>query len=154
MSIMDAKLVLSDCQTVMVTDGFTQCFSTNIIDLGAEQLEIGAGTPLYLNIRIAEAYTFDVGATEWSRFQLQAATGSSFVDTDTFLVSKEMRPSHLQAANLTDRWILRVSIPGTKLESKRYLRLKYHRHSGATGWTSAQFDAWISGATPESHVGT
>jgi len=154
MSIRDAKLVLSDNQTVMSTDLATNCYSTNLIDLGAEDLEIGEGTPLYLNIRISEAYTYVVGATGWAEFSLQTATGSTFVDTDTFLVSKKMKMGHLAAANLTDRWVLKCSIPGMMDDSNRYLRLKYWKADGATGWTNAHFDAWISGATPDSHIGT
>lgn len=151
--IRDAKLILSDAQTVGATAAATQTFSTNIIDLGDTDLDIGIGTPLYLNIYIATPDTF-VGATEWCAFQLQGGTGSSFVDTGSFLIEKRMRISEIQAASDSDGKIVSVSLPSdmTGLPN-RYLRLKYWRSNAETAWAT-HFDAWIGPPAPLSRIGT
>ncbi len=151
--IRDAKLILSSAQTVGATATATQTFSTNIIDLGATDLDIGIGTPLYLNIYTANAYTF-IGATEWCAFKLQGGTGSTFVDTGSYLIEKRMRIPEIQAANDSDGKILSVSIPSdmTGLPN-RYLRLKYFRSNAETAW-AAEFNAWIGPPAPLSRKGT
>jgi hypothetical protein len=149
MSIRDAKLIFSSTQTVGATAAATQTFSTNIIDLGAENLDIGSGTPLYLNITIATPYTF-IGATEWCSFKLQGSTGAAFAATDTFLLEKRMRIPEIQAASDSDGVILQVAIPNSH---SRYLRLMYWRHNAETAWAT-EFNAWVSGATPLTKVGT
>lgn len=154
MSIMDAKLVFSACQTICQTDAFTQFISTNIVDLGAEDLEIGAGTPLYLNIRFAtEWYTTAFGATGYVDFQLDHDTGSTFVDTSPAVFKKRVNISDLITMGTGNGWIVRQAIPGV---TKRYLRLMYTRGLNAdSSFTSpCCINAWIAGAAPETNVGT
>ena len=154
MSIMDAKLVFSDCQTFASTDLTTQAASTNIIDLGAEDLKIGAGTPLYLNIRCAESFTTNLGTTGYLVFKLDHDTGSTFVDTSPSLIEKKINISDVVTIGSANRWILRQALPAGDI--KRYLRLIYVRGLDAsTAFTGGiHFDAWISSATPDRDVGT
>jgi len=49
---MDEKLIFSDAQAITVS-----AQSSNDIDLGAAGLDIGAGTPIYLNIFLDTAFT-------------------------------------------------------------------------------------------------
>ena len=147
--IRDAKMIFSSAQTVGATAAATQTFSTNLIDVGAIDQEYGAGTPLYLNIAIATPYTF-IGATEWCSFKIQGGTGSTFVDTGSFLLEKRMRIPEIQAVNDSDGVIYAGAIPR---DNNRYLRLAYWRSNAETAWAT-EFNAWISAATPDTKVGT
>lgn len=148
MAIMDAKLVFSDCQTICFTAAAqTQTISTNIVDLGAEDLDIGAGTPLYLNIRIGP--TIDVPGrpvTGDLTFKLKTATGSAFNNTGT-LIERRLLASQITAG----KWIMRLPIPQ---ETNRYLRLMYVKGATGTGYTSLTVSGWLSPAVPETNVGT
>ena len=155
MSIMDKNLVFSDCQTFAFTDLTTQAASTNLVDLGAEDLQIGNGTPLYLNIRCAESFTTTLGSTGYVVFKLDNDTGSTFVDTGPSLIEKKMNIAELIIVGSANRWILRQALPHGKI--KRYLRLVYVRGLDAsTGFSTGglHFDSWISSAVPDRDVGT
>lgn len=147
MSIMDAKLVLSDKQRICFTAaGATQTLSTNLIDLGAEDLEIGAGTPLYLSVRTCNTWTSGAPLTGSLTIKLKSATGTAFNDTASIL-EKTMQNSTLSA----NQTLLAVSLPPT---TNRYLRLAYVKGATGTGFTNSFVDAWLHGAAPETDVGT
>lgn len=147
MAIMDLKLELSDAQTICFTDTQTGTASTNLLDLGAAKLAIGAGTPLYLNIRVCQADFANDGTTASITFNLHASTGAAFGIT-SYVMSRKVIQADLTAGS----WIMRVPIP-SELE-RRYLRLRYVNSNVTTGFTAGQVDSWISAAVPETNVGT
>jgi hypothetical protein len=157
MSIMDAKLIFSDCQTFASTDLTTQAASTNTIDLGAEDLAMGSGTPLYLNIQLAEDFvTNNLGTTGTITFKLDNDTGTNWADTGPSLIEKKVNIGTLTTIGAVagNHQILRQALPTGPI--KRYLRMLYVRGVDAsTGFTSAlHIDAWITAAVPETDVGT
>lgn len=144
MSIMDAKLELSDAQAVTVS---TRTASTNFVDLGAASLYIGAGTPLYLNVRVNTTF---VGGGESSgalTTHLMDGAHTSGVCSGTTLLSKTIATSLLAAG----KWIMRVPIPVEGY--MRFLRLRYVNSRATTAYTAGKIDAWVSGATPDTNVG-
>ena len=142
MAILDDKLLLSDKQRICSTAGTTRTLSTNLIDFGAEDLNPGIGTPLYLSIRTCAPLTGGI------TFKLKSATGTAFNDTASIL-EKTMLNSTLKA----NQTILQIPLPTTGV--KRYLRLLYVMSTQAdTGFTDSFVDAWISSAVPDSDVGT
>jgi len=146
--IHDAKMVLSDKQRICFTAATTRTLSTNLIDLGAEDLNIGIGTPLYLSIRTCATFTYGAPLTGGITFKLKSATGTAFNDTASIL-----EKTLLNSTMKPNQTILQVSIPGTGV--KRYLRLLYAKSTQAnTGFTNSFVDAWIHTAPPESDVGT
>ena len=152
--IRDAKLIFSTSQTFCATDLTTQAVSTNIVDLGAEDLGIGHGTPLYLNVRLEGDHTVNaLGNTGYVDFKLDHDTGSTFVDTGPGVFTKRVNIDKLTGISGTNGWVIRQAIPG---ETKRYLRMVYVRGLDAsTAFTSPlHISSWISGATPETNVGT
>jgi hypothetical protein len=148
MAILDDKLVLSDKQRICFTAATTRTLSTNLIDLGAEDLGIGAGTPLYLSIRTCATFTHGSPLTGGISFKLKSATGTAFNDTAS-IIEKTMLASTLKA----NQTILSVSLPTTGV--KRYLRLLYAKSTQAnTGYTNSFVDAWIGPTQLETDVGT
>jgi hypothetical protein len=80
--ILDDKLLLSDKQRICFTAATTRTLSTNLIDLGAEDLGIGAGTPLYLSIRTCATFTHGAPLTGGITFKLKSATGTAQLDAE------------------------------------------------------------------------
>lgn len=147
MSIMDAKLLLSDKQRICFTAATTRTLSTNLIDLGAEDLGIGAGTPLYLSIRTCATFTHGSPLTGGITFKLKSATGAAFNDTAS-IIEKTMLNSTMKA----NQTVLSVSLPPT---TNRYLRLLYAKSTQAnTGFTNSFVDAWLGPVQLETDVGT
>lgn len=157
MGIMDAKFgLLSDNQSLKTTSATTQTVSTNTFDLEAKNLDIGAGTPLYLNIRIISAPLDAAMATTGVTtcfFRLCGCDTLSVPNTGPrYLVTPDYHPKDLTAG----KWIMRHALP-VGITSK-HLRLVFaDNRSTATTYgatTLGYFDAWISPATPETDVGT
>jgi len=158
MAIMDGILELSDNQALkMASTASTQTVSTNTIDLGAKSLDIGAGTPLYLNIRMISAPLDGAMATTGVTtcfFRLDGCdtlsvpnTGPRYMKTADTLYPKDLTAG---------KYIMRQALP-VGIRSK-HLRLVFaDNRSTATTYgatTLGYFDAWISPATPETDVGT
>lgn len=149
MSIMDLKLELSDDQAITAAStASTWIASTNTIDLGAESLAIGAGTPLYLNIRVGSAAINPTASMTVSTCQFRLSQGASSAATGSTVIETPA----IQCLGLTaGKWVLRVAIPQEL--TNRYLKLLYIK-SARTKFTSGKVDAWISAATPDTDVGT
>ena len=109
MALMDKFLELSDAQNV--TTGATT--STNIVDLGAANLAVGAGTPMWLNIRI------------------QSRTAGSVTGTCTFSLTT--------AAAEAFSSVIRMPIPHEAIQ--RYLGLTYT--VGSSAISTLEVNAWI-----------
>lgn len=146
--IQDRKLVLSDKQRICFTAATTRTLSTDLIDFGAEDINPGVGTPLYLSIRTCATFTHGAPLTGGITFKLKSATGAAFNDTAS-IIEKTMLASTMKA----NQTILSVAIPTTGV--KRYLRLLYAKSTQAnTGYTNSFVDAWIGPTQLESDVGT
>lgn len=144
MTIMDKKMVLSDAQAITFS---TQTASTNFIDLGADSLYIGAGTPLYLNVRVNT--TFVGGGESGGSLTVHLMDGAhtSGVCSGTTLLSKTIVTSLLAKG----KSIMRVAIPNEGY--MRFLRLRYVNSRATTAFTAGAVDSFITGATPETNVG-
>lgn len=151
MSIMDIKLVLADNQAMSAAN--TQLAMTNVLDLGnlaAKDLKIGPGTPLYLNIRMNRAVSSPSTTQDTScRFKLQS--GLSAVASGSFTGQEFNNPIELLTAG---KWIARCPLD-YNVTTQRYLRLLFVKKAEtAYALGGGSVDAWISGATPETNVGT
>lgn len=134
MAILDGKLELSDNQDLTLGSG-SSAQSTNIIDLGAANLQLGAGTPLYLNVRMATAFAV-AAATLTVALMTNTTTD---VDGGTTIISRTV--------TAPDDWVLRISLPLEMLQ--RYIGLKYT--IGTSTESEAYVDAWISLDTQSSY---
>jgi len=154
MSILDAKNVFADQAIVgYAATAFTQMVAPETLNLGAKDLDIGAGTPLYLNIRITTA------PLGW---RTTGDTSCSFIlyGCDTLSVPNT-GPEYIEArkragTKLAAEWKLRQALPyGIK---SKHLLLRFKTSAGTAMTFQAAgkglYDAWISPATPETDVGT
>ena len=135
MAIYDAKFELFDDATLVASTGTDYVGATvKTIDMTASDLEMGAGTPVWLNIRVGTtAYAGGTNAT----FNLYADTTAAGHDTnsDVVLSSGKRAISGLTAG----AWIFRCPLP-VDYDTSRYLSLGVVC-DGAT--TAGTIDAWL-----------
>ena len=129
MAIFDALFEFSDAQAIVA-----DAQSTNVLDWGSgmEGLEMGAGSPLYLNIRVATTFA---GGTSLitSLYSHSAATS---IESGTVLWQSN---SLVQATLVSGYWITRIGIP-VNVDLARYLGVYYDDTGEFTG---GAIDAWI-----------
>ena len=136
MAIFDAKFELLDDGTLWA-DGTTDynAGTAKEIDWTQANLEMGAGTPLYLNIRVGT--TAYAGGTT-ADFKLFADASSSGHDSSSTVVMAT-GPIALTAIDAAGDWIYRGTLP-VNVDAERYLQL------GVTcvgTFTAGSVDCWI-----------
>lgn len=143
MAILDVKLSLSDAQAITATDR-----SEGEIDLGSlvgtdgsTQIScpIGAGTPLYLNVRTNTAFT---SSSETITIDLYTHTSSMAVDGTDGTKLLELQAATAVSASpyaTAGTWIFRGIIPYESIQ--RYIALRY---TCSDSPEAGKFDAYIS----------
>jgi len=134
MALFDAMFEFSDYQLLT---GSAQ--STNILDMQAADLEMGAGTPIYLNVRVNAAADMAGGTTLIVRLHNSSTTD---IDAGTEGSTNNILWSSgtLAQANLTaGTWITRIALP-VNFDSNRYVGLQY---TDAGAYTAGGIDAWL-----------
>jgi hypothetical protein len=134
MAIFDAIFEFSDAQSVAAT-----AESTNILDWGEgmEDLEMGAGTPVWLNIQVETAAAAGTSLTcvlhSSSTTDIDAGTEGT---TNHTLWSSGAIP----IANLTaNAWIVRIPLPNDA-DADRYMGIQY---TASGTLTSCTVNAWL-----------
>ena len=107
MPLVDAILIFSDEQAITATAA-----STNVIDFGEANANLGAGTPLIINFIITEAFA------TCDSLQISLQQGS----TSTPATELVNLPAILTASLTKGAYIPEIMIPSQHL---RYLRLYY-----------------------------
>ena len=107
MPLVDAILIFSDEQAITATAA-----STNVIDFGEANANLGAGTPLIINFIITEAFA------TCNSLQISLQQGSTSTPS-TELINL---PAILTASLTKGAYIPEIMIPSQHL---RYLRLYY-----------------------------
>lgn len=152
MSILDSRLVFNDgTELGHNATAATAFYSKNTLNLGAKDLDIGAGTPLYLNIIITEAPTgYRTTQDSSCEFILQGC------DTIAAWTGPTFNRKTLQQKELVVGRVMGESL-ALGIKSK-HLRLKFRTgvNTAMTFSTSSKgkWDAWIGAAVPETDVGT
>jgi hypothetical protein len=137
MALFDALFEFSDAQAIT---GDAQ--STNVLDMQAADLEMGAGEPIYLNVRVGTAFA---GGTSLI-VSLYAHTAATNINSGTQILATG---TILQAALTAGAWIIRVALP-VDFDTARYIGLYYDDTGAFTGGT---IDAWL-GHGPQSSYDT
>jgi hypothetical protein len=142
MAIFDAIFEFSDAQSVAAT-----AQSTNILDWGSgmEDLEMGAGTPVWLNIKVAAAAS--AGTSLTCALHTDSTTD---IDAGTEGTNNKIlwQSGAIPQASLTaGAWITRIPLP-VDADADRYLGLQYTASGTLTGCT---VDAWLDHGPQSSH---
>ncbi len=135
MALYDVMFEFSDAQAIT-----TDANSTNVIDMQAADLEMGSGTPIWLNVRVNTTFA---GGTSLI-VSLYAHTAASTIESGTQIIASG---SFLQAALTAGAWILRVPLPAD-FDTARYVGLHYD-DTGA--FTAGAVDAWLDHGSQSSY---
>lgn len=136
MAIFDAMLEFSDNQDM--SQSATTYAATDVLDWGASDLEMGAGEPLYLNIRVGDAIVSTAGSATFV-VSLVRETDTDIDSSSTVIWTSrtfEESDSDLTAG----AWIKRMALP-VNVDDDRYMGLLYTIGNQTT--TLGTVDAWI-----------
>ena len=136
MALFDAMFELSDDQVITDSDAA----STNIIDLTLSDLEMGAGQPYWLNIRVGTAFAGGTNIVFSLRYDTVAPIdSSSTVIYQTAAITT--------ATLVAGYWVLRIPLP-VNVDEERIIGLFYD----VTGTMSAgTINAWLDNGPQSSH---
>jgi hypothetical protein len=125
---MDAIFQFSDAQAIT-----GDAVSTDVLDWGSglEDLEMGAGTPVWLNIKVGTAFA---GGTSLAVSLYTHTTVAVNSGTEIFTT-----PAIAQASLTAGAWIIRIPLP-VNCDENRYFGL-YYDDTGA--FTAGTIDAWL-----------
>lgn len=146
MALFDAMFEFSDNQDISQAAGSVA--STNTLDFQAADLEMGAGEPIWLNIRIGDAFAEVSGATTGACTLVVALCNDSVdpIDGDSTVL---FQTRALTETELTAHaWVLRMPLP-VDVDSDRILGL-YYTIGGATSAVGT-IDAWLDHGPQSSH---
>ncbi len=140
MAIFDAMFEFSDDQAVTAT-----AVADNFIDFTQSDLEMGAGTPIYLNVRVGTTDFTTGGDDDGTLVVSLVYEGTSPVDTSSTVLFSTVA---LAESTLTaGTWILRMPLP-VDIDKERYVGLLYTTANDITGGT---IDAWLDNGSPSSY---
>lgn len=134
MAIFDAMFEFDDgldltSQTAAETEA-----STNVLDWGASDLEMGAGEPLWLNVRVDAAFASSAAAT--LTVALMRETDSDVQNGTEIWLTPALALSSLTAG----AWIMRMPLP-YNVDEDAFLGLLYT--TGSYAMSAGTVDAWI-----------
>ena len=141
MALLDAKFELSDNQAITATAA-----SEDIIDMTLADKEMGAGTPMYLNVKVGTT-DFDSGADDGTL--VVALVYDTVAPVDGSSLVKIQTVAFTEATLLAGTWLLRVSLPVT-FDDGRIVGL-YYTVGGSGDFTAGTVDAWIDNGPQSSY---
>lgn len=142
MAIFDAMFELSDNQDISQATGTVA--ATNVVNWTQSDLEMGAGEPLWLNVKMGtESFLSSAAAT--LTVSLVHETDGTIDSTSTVVYATPA----LAIAKLTaGSWILRMPLP-YNIDEDSYMGLLYEIGSHAS--TKGTIDAWIDHGAQSSY---
>jgi len=135
MAIFDAMLELDDALDLSTHTATEVEASTNVIDWVNSDLEMGAGSPLWLNVKVGTAFGSSGAAT--LTVALMAETDTT-IDTDSTTVYTTGAVA--LAALTAGAYVIRMPLP-YDVDQDQYTGLLYT--IGTAAMTAGTVDAWI-----------
>jgi hypothetical protein len=148
MAIFDAMLELSDDQDIGTLTASEVEASENVFDFTQADLEMGAGEPLWLNVRMGtEAIVnSDSDATLTVALKTETNTDGTIDASSTTLWTT---PAIAQTALTAGAWIMRMPLP-YNVDDGRLIGLLYTA-GGSSAFTAGKVDAWIDHGAQSSY---
>ena len=144
MALFDAMLELSDDQDVSQAAGTVA--STNILDFTLADLEMGAGQPLWLNIKVG---TEPVANTDGDATVAVALCYDTVAPIDSSSTVIYSTPALAEAALTAGEWVLRMPIP-VNIDEEKIVGLLY-TVGGSSASTTGTVDAWLDNGSQSSY---
>ena len=140
MALFDAMFEFSDNQTVTAT-----AVADYYIDFQDSDLEMGTGTPLYLNVKVGATAFTTGGGNDGTLTVALVYEGTDPIDTSSTVIYQTIA---LAEANLTaGTWIMRMALP-VDVDKERYVGLLY---TTANNITAGTIDAWLDNGPQSSY---
>jgi len=134
MALFDALFEFSDAQDISQAAGSVA--ATNVLDMQAADLEMGAGTPMYLNVRIGTIFDSTGGAATLVVALVNEVDATIDGSSVVIYQTRALVESELTAG----AWVLRMPLP-VNFDEQRYLGL-YYTIGGETS-TTGTINAWL-----------
>ncbi len=136
MAIFDAMFELSDDQDLGALTATEVAASSNVINWSGSDLEMGAGEPLWLNIRMGtEAFLSTAAATLTVALKREV---NGTIDTDSTTVWTT--PAIAKGSLTAGAWIMRMPLP-YNIDEDAFMGLLYT--VGTHPASAGKVDAWI-----------
>ena len=133
--ILDAMFELSDDQDIGELTATEVAASTNVINFTTSDLEMGAGEPLYLNVKMGTEALLSTGAATCTFSLMSESDGT--IDTDSSTVWSET----IAKASLTaGAWVWRRQLP-YDIDRDGYMGLLYTMNTAPA--SAGKVDTWI-----------
>jgi len=142
MALFDAMFEFSDAQTLTATAA-----STNVIDLQDSDLELGAGTPVYLNVRVGATALTSSGSSATLTIALAGDTDATIDGSSTVVFQTA---AIAEASCTAGAKLLSIALP-VKFDDNQYIGLYYT--VGTEDFTAGTIDAWLDNG-PQSGYNT
>ena len=143
MALFDALFEFSDNQAITASAA-----ATNVIDMQAADLEMGAGQPMYLNVRVGGT-AFDSAADDGTLTVALVSDTDATIDGSSIVTIQTKAVA--EATLVAGEWVTRVSLP-VNFDDNRYVGL-YYTVAGSGDFTAGTIDAWIDNG-PQSSFDT
>lgn len=147
MAIFDAMLEFSDAQSLIDTGSAVSLASTNILDVQQNDLELGAGEPMYLNVRVGSTAIAD-GTTDSASTLVVKLVADSTTTLDTGSTVTFQSKAFTQAQMTAGKWLARISLP-YNVDAERYVGLLYT--AGGAAVAAGTIDAWFDSGPQSSY---
>ncbi len=136
MALFDAMFELSDDQDISQAAGTVA--STDILDFTQANLEMGAGQPFWLNVKIGTEPVVNTDTDATLAVALVYDTVAPVDSSSTVIYST---PALAEAALTAGSWVLRMPLP-YNVDEERIVGLLY-TIGGSSASTTGTVDAWL-----------
>jgi len=139
MAIFDAMFEFSDAQPVVGAEDAVYT-STNIIDMQAAGREMGAGEPVYLNVKVDTAVAEVEDSTTGACTLTVALRGDTEAPIDTNSIVVIQTKAFAEAELVDGAWLLRVALP-VDYDANQYIGMTYVVAGAASA--VGKVNAWL-----------
>lgn len=142
--IFDAMFELSDDQDIGALTATEVAAATNVVNWTQSDLEMGAGEPLWLNIKMGTESFLSTAAATLTVALKRETDGTIDTDSTTVWTTPALAVASLTAG----AWIIRMPLP-YNIDEDGYMGLLYTIGSHPT--SAGKVDAWIDHGPQSSH---
>lgn len=138
MALFDAMLEFSDDQDIGALTASETAASTNVLDFVNSDLEMGAGNPIWLNVKVGTEAIVNTDSDATLVMALVRETDTTLDSSSTVIYQT---PAIAQTSLTAGKWIMRMPLP-YNVDEDRYVGLLYTA-GGSSAFTAGKVDAWL-----------